>query len=159
MLVSVFSSIFTGNLVMIFRENVGSWMWQSCSNVRWLPDILLYPRFAAKSLNNCFWLLSNVSHLIRLCCSLMLFWIPYSHLQQPGLTVAVFPDKTLEVERSKNDGCHGEQVQNRFFPPPKWFCSPKELTRCNVSTQRSRSFGCGLNSPIFRPWMENNSSI
>jgi len=54
---SVFSSIFTGNLVMIFWENmgnVGSWMWQSCSNVRWLPDILLYPRFAAKSLNNCF---------------------------------------------------------------------------------------------------------
>jgi len=34
---------------------------QSCSNVRWLPVILLYPRFAAKSLN-CFSLLSNVSH-------------------------------------------------------------------------------------------------
>jgi len=53
----VFSSIFTRNLVMILRENVGnvgSWMWQSCSNVRWLPDILRYPRFAAKSLNNCF---------------------------------------------------------------------------------------------------------
>ncbi|KAL3604914.1 hypothetical protein D5086_005773 [Populus alba] len=44
MMVSVFSSTLTGNLVMMSRENVGNWLGQSCSNVRWLPDILVYPR-------------------------------------------------------------------------------------------------------------------